>query len=70
MPWRRSDHRQAVGQRRPRPAPGFADGLAEFDHAARGREVVAESGIDAMRRPQTLTLDEWGVLYRAYQEAR
>src|SRR5580698_10267865 len=38
MPWRPSDHRQAVGQRRPRAAPGFADRLAEFDHAARDRD--------------------------------
>src|SRR6478609_1654846 len=37
MPGRRSDHRQAVRQRRPRPAPGFADGLAELDDTARHR---------------------------------
>jgi len=42
-----------------------------FGHdAARGREVVLRSGIDESRRPQTLDLDEWAVLYRAYLEAR
>jgi len=30
--------------------------------------VVARSGIDEMRRPQTLDLREWASLYRAYQE--
>jgi 16S rRNA (adenine1518-N6/adenine1519-N6)-dimethyltransferase len=35
---------------------------------ARGREVVAASGLDQMRRPQTLDLDEWGVLYDAYRK--
>jgi 16S rRNA (adenine1518-N6/adenine1519-N6)-dimethyltransferase len=40
-----------------------------FGHdLARGREVVALSGLDGMRRPQTLDLDEWGELYRAYRE--
>jgi 16S rRNA (adenine1518-N6/adenine1519-N6)-dimethyltransferase len=40
-----------------------------FDHdVARGREVVARSGLDEMRRPQTLDLQEWASLYRAYRE--
>jgi 16S rRNA (adenine1518-N6/adenine1519-N6)-dimethyltransferase len=34
----------------------------------RGRQVVARTGIDAMRRPQTLDLAEWEQLYRAYRE--
>jgi len=34
----------------------------------RGREVVARSGIQATRRPQTLDLAEWERLYSAYQE--
>ncbi len=34
----------------------------------RGREVVARSGIEATRRPQTLDLEEWGRLYSAYRE--
>jgi len=36
---------------------------------ARGRAVVAGSGLDQMRRPQTLNLEEWGVLYDAYRRA-
>lgn len=40
-----------------------------FGHdLARGREVVALAGLDEMRRPQTLDLDEWAELYRAYRE--
>jgi len=40
-----------------------------FGHdLARGREVVRRSGLDEMRRPQTLDLDEWAALYRAYLE--
>ena len=40
-----------------------------FSHdLARGREVVSRSGIDSMRRPQTLNLAEWEQLYRAYRE--
>ncbi len=34
----------------------------------RGRDVVARSGIDARRRPQTLDLGEWERLYRCYRE--
>src|SRR3954453_23825528 len=37
MPRRRPDHRQAIRQGRPRPAPAVADGGAEFDDAARHR---------------------------------
>src|SRR6202011_1943019 len=44
MPWRRPDHRQAVRKRRPRPAPGFADRLAKFDNASRGRHHLIELG--------------------------
>ncbi len=32
------------GKRRPRPAPGLADGVAEFDHAARQRHHLVELG--------------------------
>ncbi|HEX4621912.1 MAG TPA: 16S rRNA (adenine(1518)-N(6)/adenine(1519)-N(6))-dimethyltransferase RsmA [Myxococcaceae bacterium] len=40
-----------------------------FDHdLARGRDVVARSGLEATRRPQTLDLEEWKRLYSAYQE--
>jgi 16S rRNA (adenine1518-N6/adenine1519-N6)-dimethyltransferase len=34
----------------------------------RGRQVVALAGLNEMRRPQTLDLDEWAQLYRAYLE--
>ena len=62
------DFARAVFQERRKKLPNAVANAFNHD-IARGREVVAESGIDAMRRPQTLTLDEWGVLYRAYQEA-
>jgi 16S rRNA (adenine1518-N6/adenine1519-N6)-dimethyltransferase len=40
-----------------------------FDHdLERGRDVVFRSGIDSMRRPQTLDLAEWERLYRAFRE--
>jgi 16S rRNA (adenine1518-N6/adenine1519-N6)-dimethyltransferase len=40
-----------------------------FDHdLERGRDVVFRSGLDPMRRPQTLDLAEWEQLYRAYRE--
>src|SRR5215813_4051975 len=42
--WRRPDHRQAVGQGRPRPAPGFGDGVTEFDDTARSRYRLLELG--------------------------
>jgi 16S rRNA (adenine1518-N6/adenine1519-N6)-dimethyltransferase len=34
----------------------------------RGRDVVARSGLEATRRPQTLDLEEWERLYTAYRE--
>src|SRR5260370_42370982 len=44
MPWRRSDHRQPIGQRQPRPAPGWADRLAKFAHASRRPHQPIELG--------------------------
>ncbi len=31
--------------------------------------MLAEAGLDPARRAQTLTLDEWAALYRAYRRA-
>src|SRR6516164_8099851 len=71
MPWRGPDHRQAVGQRRPGSAPGFADGIAEFDNAPRRRDYrielrirrrrVARGQLDAGRDANSL-------LHRAHQK--
>src|SRR5450631_4737723 len=44
MPGRGPDHGQAVGQGRPCPAPGLADRVTEFDHAARERYHLVELG--------------------------
>lgn len=45
-----------------------ADRDAKSGHTAQGREVVARAGLDEMRRPQTLDLDEWGRLFGAFSE--
>src|SRR5438876_6448225 len=42
MPRCGPNHRQAVGQRRPRPPPWFAHSLAEFDHPTRDRDHLIE----------------------------
>ena len=57
MPRRGPDHRQAVGQRRPRAAPGVADLLAEFDDAARQRlhRVDLGEGFDGASRSVSST---------------
>lgn len=60
---------RAVFQERRKKLPNAVANAFGHD-IARGREVVAASGIDAMRRAQTLNLEEWGVLYHAYQGAR
>ena len=72
MPRRGPDHRQAVRQGRPRAAPGVADRLAEFDHAARqrhhrvdlreGRRRIAVGQFDARG-------DADAVLHRRHQES-
>jgi 16S rRNA (adenine1518-N6/adenine1519-N6)-dimethyltransferase len=63
------DFARAVFQERRKTLPNAVANALEHD-IARGREVVARSGLDPMRRPQTLNLDEWGVLFDAYQKAR
>jgi 16S rRNA (adenine1518-N6/adenine1519-N6)-dimethyltransferase len=63
------DFARAVFQERRKKLPNAVANALGHD-VARGREVVARSGLDEMRRPQTLNLDEWAKLYRAYQAAR
>ena len=41
-------------------------GLDESPDAA--QEMLARAGIDSTRRPQTLSLAEWGALYEAYRD--
>jgi len=36
--------------------------------AGEARTLLSEAGIDATRRPATLSLAEWGVLYRAWEQ--
>jgi len=58
--------RRYLQERRKKLSNAVANALSH--DLARGREVVSRSGIDAMRRPQTLDLAEWEQLYRAYRE--
>jgi len=58
--------RSVFQERRKKLSNAVANALSH--DLARGREVVSRSGIDAMRRPQTLDLAEWEQLYRAYRE--
>jgi hypothetical protein len=71
MPGRRTDHRQAVRQRRPRASPCFADGIAEFGHAARQRNHLIELG-ERGRRIAAGQLDARGdtdaLLHRGHDE--
>ena len=62
------DFARAVFQERRKKLPNAVANALGHD-VARGRDVVAAAGLDAMRRPQTLNLDEWGVLYDAYRKA-
>jgi 16S rRNA (adenine1518-N6/adenine1519-N6)-dimethyltransferase len=62
------DFARAVFQERRKMLPNAVANALEHD-ISRGREVVARSGLDARRRPQTLNLEEWGVLYGAYRKA-
>jgi len=61
MPRRRADHGQAVRQRRPRPAPRFTHGVAEFDHRARGRQVASEK-FPAQYKEKDGLITPWRVL--------
>lgn len=63
------DFARAVFQERRKKLPNaVANALGHDVEAARA--VVTHSGLDPMRRPQTLDLAEWERLYRAYRDAR
>jgi 16S rRNA (adenine1518-N6/adenine1519-N6)-dimethyltransferase len=63
------DFARAVFQERRKKLPNAVANASAHD-VDRGREVVRRAGIDEMRRPQTLDLEEWGSLYKSFQEAR
>ncbi len=60
--------RAGFGTRRKQLANALTHGLAED----RSRIVAAlnSAGVDPKRRAETLTIDEWGALHRAFQETR
>lgn len=61
------DFARAVFQERRKTLPNAVANALGHD-VARGRRVVARSGLDQMRRPQTLDLGEWEALYAAFRE--
>ena len=63
------DFARAVFQERRKKLPNAVANALGHDVAA-GRAVVKRSGLDPMRRPQTLDLAEWEELYRAYRGER
>ena len=63
------DFARAVFQERRKKLPNAVANALGHDVAA-ARNVVRSSGIDEMRRPQTLDLPEWEQLYAAYRDAR
>ena len=60
--------RAGFGTRRKQITNALAHGLGE--DRARIAAALDEAGIDPKRRAETLTIDEWGALYRAVQETR
>ena len=58
---------RAVFQERRKKLPNAVANALGHD-VSRGREVVARSGLDEMRRPQMLDLAEWEILYHAFSE--
>ena len=58
---------RSVFQERRKKLPNAVANALGHD-VARGRDVVARAGIDEMRRPQTLDLGEWEILYGAFRE--
>ena len=62
------DFARAVFQERRKKLPNAVANALGHDVTA-GREVVRRSGLDAMRRPQTLELPEWERLFAAYRDA-
>jgi len=63
------DFARALFQERRKKLPNAVANALRHDVEA-GRDVVRRSGLDAMRRPQTLDLDEWQRLYEAYRHGR
>jgi 16S rRNA (adenine1518-N6/adenine1519-N6)-dimethyltransferase len=63
------DFARLVFQERRKKLSNAVANALEHD-VARGRAVVAAAGLDEMRRPQTLDLDEWAGLYAAFMQAR
>ncbi|GAC1335341.1 MAG: 16S rRNA (adenine(1518)-N(6)/adenine(1519)-N(6)) -dimethyltransferase RsmA [Candidatus Dormibacteria bacterium] len=63
------DFARLVFQERRKKLPNAVANALRHDVVA-GRAVVARAGLDAMRRPQTLDLSEWGVLYEAFRGER
>ncbi|MDQ6747222.1 MAG: 16S rRNA (adenine(1518)-N(6)/adenine(1519)-N(6))-dimethyltransferase RsmA [Candidatus Dormibacteraeota bacterium] len=61
------DFARAVFQERRKQLPNAVANAMSHDVEG-AREVVRRAALDAMRRPQTLDLDEWGVLYAAYRD--
>ncbi len=57
---------RAVFQERRKQLPNAVANALSHD-VARGRDVVLRSGLEPSRRPQTLDLQEWEALYRAYR---
>jgi 16S rRNA (adenine1518-N6/adenine1519-N6)-dimethyltransferase len=59
--------RAVFQERRKKLSNGVANALG--NDVARARAIVAQAGIDEMRRPQTLDLVEWEQLYAAFKDA-
>ncbi|MHB8508890.1 MAG: 16S rRNA (adenine(1518)-N(6)/adenine(1519)-N(6))-dimethyltransferase RsmA [Candidatus Dormibacteria bacterium] len=62
------DFARAVFQERRKQLPNAVANALRHD-IRRGRMVVDLAGLDPSRRPQTLDLEEWGMLYGAFLEA-
>ena len=60
--------RAGFGTRRKQLANALTHGLGE--DRARIAAALDGAGVDPKRRAETLTIDEWGALYRAIQETR
>ena len=60
------DFARAVFQERRKTLPNAVANALGHDVVA-ARAVVLRSGLDAMRRPQTLDLAEWEILYEAFR---
>lgn len=61
------DFARAVFQERRKKLPNAVANAMGHDVTA-ARKVVSRAGLDEMRRPQTLDLPDWEVLYAAYRD--